>query len=67
MLMVEFFTLFLRNYLSTLSKENKTINIVETGTARGFSSICMAKALSDSEFEGSIFTLDVLPHFKKMF
>ena len=37
----------LRNYLSTLSKENKTINIVETGTARGFSSICMAKALSD--------------------
>ena len=57
----------LRNYLSNLSKENKTINIVETGTARGFSSICMAKALSDSEFEGSICTLDVLPHFKKMF
>ena len=57
----------LRNYLSNLSQENKTINIVETGTARGFSSICMAKALSDSEFEGSICTLDVLPHFKKMF
>ena len=57
----------LRNYLSTLKQEDKAINILETGTARGFSSICMAKALSDSEFEGSICTLDVLPHFKKMF
>ena len=57
----------LRDYLSTLNVDNKTINILETGTARGFSSICMAKALSDSEFEGSICTLDVLPHFKNMF
>lgn len=57
----------LRNYLSTLEGENKSINIIETGTARGFSSICMAKALSDSGTEGSICTIDVLPHFKKMF
>ena len=57
----------LRDYLSTMNEDNKTINILETGTARGFSSICMAKALSDSEFEGSICTLDVLPHFKNMF
>ena len=27
----------------------------------------MAKALSDSKFQGSIFTVDVLPHDKKMF
>lgn len=57
----------LRNYLTTLKQVNKSINIIETGTARGFSSLCMAKALSDSEFEGSICTIDVLPHFKKMF
>ena len=29
--------------------------------------LCMAKALSDAKFEGSIFTIDVLPHDKKMF
>ncbi len=57
----------LRNYLSTLKQESKTINIVETGTARGFSSVCMSKALFDSGFEGTIFTLDVLPHNKKIF
>ena len=57
----------LRNYLSTLKQDIKKINIIETGTARGFSAMCMAKALSDSEFEGSICTLDVLPHYKRMF
>tara|TARA_B100000780_G_C21100455_1_gene444057 strand:- start:207 stop:1067 length:861 start_codon:yes stop_codon:yes gene_type:complete len=57
----------LRNYLATLKHNSKTINIVETGTARGFSAMCMAKALHDSSFEGSICTIDVLPHFKKMF
>ena len=57
----------LRNYLSTLEQGNKSVNIIETGTALGFSSVCMAKALSDSGFEGSICTIDVIPHFKKMF
>lgn len=57
----------LRNYLSTLNQDLTKINIIETGTARGFSAICMAKALADSGFEGSILTFDVLPHFKKMF
>jgi predicted O-methyltransferase YrrM len=58
----------LRHYLTSLAKEDiKTVNIIETGTARGFSALCMAKALSDSKFEGSICTVDVLPHYKKMF
>ena len=58
----------LRKYLSSIKSEtNKSINILETGTARGFSAICMAKALSDSKFEGSILTMDVLPHNKEMF
>ncbi len=51
---------FLRNYLKQSDISN--INILETGTARGFSSLCMAKALNDSNICGRIFTFDVLPH-----
>ena len=43
------------------------VNIVETGTARGFSSICMAKALFDRKRDGKIYTIDVLPNDQKMF
>lgn len=58
----------LRKYLSSFKSDSyRSINILETGTARGFSAICMAKALSDSKFHGSIFTVDVLPHDKEMF
>ena len=57
----------LRTYLTTLKQDNKKINVIETGTARGFSALCMAKALNDSGFEGSIFTVDALPHHKKIF
>lgn len=57
----------LRNYLEKNPEKNKAINIVETGTARGFSSLCMAKALFDSNFKGTIYTFDVLPHETKMF
>ncbi|NOL48014.1 cephalosporin hydroxylase family protein [Synechococcus sp. MIT S9220] len=38
------------------------LSIVETGTARGFSSICMAKALHDASHPGVIHTFDLLPH-----
>jgi len=44
-----------------------TINILETGTARGFSALCMAKALGDSQQTGKILTFDVLPHHTKMY
>ena len=57
----------LRNYLEKRDSNSKNISIIETGTARGFSSLCMAKALKDSEVEGNIITFDVLPHRKKMF
>lgn len=43
------------------------VNIIETGTARGFSSLCMAKALDDIKVNGKIFTFDVLPHYHKMY
>tara|TARA_B100001057_G_C22658887_1_gene875162 strand:- start:41 stop:877 length:837 start_codon:yes stop_codon:yes gene_type:complete len=45
----------------------KNVIILETGTARGFSSLCMAKALDDNNVPGSIITYDVLPHTKKIY
>ncbi len=45
-----------------LSINNYThINAIETGTARGFSSLCIAKALNDFGIAGSIVTFDLLP------
>ena len=55
----------LSNYIKNHNLKN--INILETGTARGFSSLCMAKAMEDADIEGKIITFDVLPHNVKMF
>ncbi len=57
---------------SVLSKhinENniKNYNILETGTSRGFSSLCIAKALDDNNASGKIITIDYLPHDKKFY
>jgi len=57
----------LRKYLNNQNNKSKSINIVETGTARGFSSLCMAKALFDEDYEGCIFTIDLIPHNIKIF
>ena len=54
-------------YLSHQTKNDKSINIVETGTARGFSSLCMAKAMFDNDYEGCICTIDLIPHNTKMY
>ncbi len=47
-------------YLGKTPKQN--ITIYETGTARGFSSVVMTKALADENASGKIITFDVLPH-----
>lgn len=39
--------------------------ILDIGTARGFSSICMAKSLKDHGYKGKIITIDILPNEKK--
>ena len=59
----------LSDFLIKKSKElkNEKIFILETGTARGFSAVCMSKALEDSKKDGLIITFDVLPHSTKMF
>jgi predicted O-methyltransferase YrrM len=41
------------------------VNIVETGTARGFSAVCMSKAISDAGIDGRIITIDVLNHLRR--
>lgn len=57
----------LRAYLFALDKtDSAPVTIFETGTARGFSALCMAKALDDSGICGSISTCDILPHTKKI-
>ena len=46
---------------------NNDFTILETGTARGFSSLCMSKALLDNKANGKIITLDCIGHNEKMF
>tara|TARA_B100001250_G_C19817562_1_gene799591 strand:+ start:4428 stop:5255 length:828 start_codon:yes stop_codon:yes gene_type:complete len=55
----------LRQYIKNNNILN--INIVEIGTARGFSSVCMAKGLEDSNIKGKIITIDPLPHNYKIY
>ncbi len=50
----------LRSYCAQGNTQDLTI--FETGTARGFSAIVMAKALQDEKKAGKILTFDVLPH-----
>ena len=49
---------------TNMFKKNPTkkFTIVETGTAKGFSSICMAKAIYDTEVKAQIFTFDLIGH-----
>jgi hypothetical protein len=55
----------LRKYLE--NTQTDYVNILESGTARGFSSLCMAKAIKDHQIAGKIVTFDVLPHNQKMY
>ena len=57
----------LRHYLASRSVFNFPLVVFETGTARGFSSVTLARALLDSAAEGVVFTLDSLPHNRQMY
>ena len=43
------------------------VTIWETGTARGFSALCMSKAIEEQGRVARIITFDVLPHNQRMF
>lgn len=49
----------LTSYLARTGS-TRQVTILETGTARGFSAVCMAKALRDAGRAGTILTVDVL-------
>lgn len=53
-------------YLSN-HKSDGPVCVFETGTARGFSSVCMARALDDAEVVGIITSVDILPHDLPMY
>jgi predicted O-methyltransferase YrrM len=36
--------------------------VLETGTARGYSTLCLARALADAGMSGHVVTVDLLPH-----
>ncbi len=55
----------LRRYI--VEEKIKKINILEIGTARGFSAVCMSKAINDSNIIGKISTIDIIPHTKKIY
>ena len=54
------------NQQKNLKKQQAQINILETGTARGFSSICMSKALIDNNAKGKLITIDCISHNEKI-
>ena len=62
---------YLSKYLNSISKSKegsiKSINIIDFGTARGFSSLCMAKVLKDFDYIGKIFTFDIIPNRYKFY
>ncbi len=55
----------LKNYI--LSHKVDNFNIVDLGTAKGFSSICLAKAIADTNSKGKVISVDIIPHNKKMY
>jgi hypothetical protein len=54
-----------RNFLEKTNFDH--YNVVDVGTARGFTALCMAKALEDTKKTGTIHTIDVIPHNKKIY
>jgi hypothetical protein len=58
----------LSNYLNDNPIEViPVVTIWETGTARGFSALCMSKAIEEQGRVARIITFDVLPHNQRMF
>ena len=58
----------LMNTLRDYINKNKTnINIFETGTSKGFSAIVMSYVLNQLNLDFNIYTLDIIPHEKKIY
>lgn len=55
------------DYLKNSGAKTPNLTVYETGTARGFSAVVMARALKDMKAAGKILTFDVLPHEQKIY
>lgn len=52
----------IRRHIAYRADFRAPYTIFETGTARGFSAVCAARALIDANQAGMVLTLDTLPH-----
>lgn len=50
-----------------IKKKNNNFEIIEVGTARGYTSLCMSQAINDNNDNSKILSLDVIPNNKKFF
>ena len=58
----------LRKFIDEINDKKIQVTVLETGTAIGFSALCMAKAFEDSDFKNyKILTLDIIPSKVKIF
>lgn len=57
----------MRSIIDSRISTGHNFTFFETGTARGFSSVCVAKALVDSGAHGRVITIDSLPNDTAMY
>jgi len=58
--------ILLHSIVGTFVKKQKVLMVLDIGTARGFSAITAAKALTDFGLDGLVYTVDVIPHDQPM-
>ena len=58
---------YLLNILQNLNDKNKVFNILEIGTARGFSALLMSDAINQTNTKAKILSIDVIDHNKDFF
>jgi len=56
-------TLF--NYIK--KNKLKKINLIDIGTAKGFSAIVMSKVIYETKTKGKVHTIDIIPHNRKIY
>ena len=61
------YSLVSKYIIKNLKKDSNNFTILETGTARGFSSLCMSKAINDLKARGKVITIDCISHNRKMY
>ena len=57
----------LRKHIESIRRVRDSVQVFETGTARGFSAVCMGKAIVDSNHPGVVVTIDSIPHNRAMY